>query len=51
MSTVLTYVMDDLYASRRAAILAEFRSSERVRRLFDQAVVERQAARGAMSAN
>jgi hypothetical protein len=44
MSTVLAYVMDDLYASRRGAILAEFRSSERVRRLFDQAVVERRAA-------
>jgi hypothetical protein len=44
MSTVLAYTMDELYASRRAAILAEFRSSERVRRLVEQAVVDREAA-------
>jgi len=51
MTTVLAYAMDDLYASRRAAILAEFRASERVRRLFDQAVLERKVSGGAMSAN
>ena len=44
MATVLAYTMDDLYASRRAAILAEFRASERVRHLFDQAVLAREAA-------
>ena len=44
MATVLAYTMDDLYAGRRAAILAEFRASERVRRLFDQAVLAREAA-------
>ena len=44
MSTVLAYTVDELRTSRRAAILAEFRSSEQVRRLFDQAVAERRAS-------
>jgi hypothetical protein len=41
MSAVLAYMIDELHSSRRAAILAEFRSNERVRRLFDEAVFER----------
>jgi len=41
MSTVLAYTIDELYASRRGAILAEFRSSDRIRRLVDEAVLPR----------
>jgi hypothetical protein len=40
MATVLAYTIDELYASRRAAILTEFRASARIRRLFDQALAE-----------
>ena len=43
MATVLAYVMDESYASERAAILAEFRASDEVQRLFERAVRERDA--------
>ena len=36
MATVLSFAIQDLNTSRRAAILNEFRSSDRIRRLFDQ---------------
>jgi hypothetical protein len=41
MATVLGYVMDETYTSERAAILAEFRASGEVQRLFERAVRER----------
>jgi hypothetical protein len=41
MATVLTYAIDEMYLSRRGAILDEFRASEDVQRLFDRAVVVR----------
>lgn len=50
MATVLAYVMDETYLSRRGAILAEYRASTAVRRLFDRAVLERDAARGSQAA-
>ena len=40
MATVLTYVINDLHTSRRAAILEEFRSSGRILRLFQEGVRE-----------
>ena len=40
MAIVLTYVMQDLSTSRRAAILEEFRNSDRVRELFERGVRE-----------
>ena len=43
MATALAYVIDETYASERAAILAEFRASGEVQRLFDRAVRERDA--------
>ena len=43
MAIMLGYVMDDAYSSRRGAILAEFRASDDVRRLFDRAVQVREA--------
>ena len=46
MATALAYVIQDLRTSRRAAILEEFRTSERVRELFDRGVRELAAARG-----
>ena len=36
MASVLGYLLQDLRSSRRAAILAEFRESDRIRRLFDR---------------
>ena len=45
MATVLAYAIDETYASSRGAILAEFRKSEKIRLLFERAVVERDAAR------
>ena len=36
MATVLAFAIQDLSTSRRAAILDEFRSSDRIRRLFDR---------------
>jgi hypothetical protein len=43
MATVLAYAIDETYASDRRDILAEFRQSDDVRRLFDRAVTERDA--------
>jgi len=39
MATVLAYAIDEAYLSRRAAILAEFRTSGEIRRLFDRGVL------------
>jgi hypothetical protein len=47
MATVLAYVIDDTYSSRRGPILAEFRNSADVQRLFEHGLVERAAARAA----
>ena len=54
MATVLAYVIDETYSSRRGAILAEFRDSDAVRQLFQRAVVEwesRQTGRDAVHAS
>ena len=45
MATVIEYVIGETYASRRNAILAEFRASEDVQRLFERGVIERDAVR------
>ena len=45
MGTVLTYAMDQAYTSSRRTLLAEFRSSEQVRRLIDRGVVTLDAGR------
>ncbi len=45
MVTALAYVIQDLRTSRRGAILEEFRTSERVRQLFDRGVRELAASR------
>ena len=50
MATVLAYAIDEAYASRRGAILAEYRTSEAVLRLFERALLEREAARVAQAA-
>jgi hypothetical protein len=50
MATVLEYAMEEAYTSGRNAILTEFRTSEKIRVLFDRAVVERGAA-GALRAS
>jgi hypothetical protein len=42
MGTVLAYVIDETYRSRRREILVEFRESERIRNLFEEAVAERE---------
>jgi len=47
MATVLAYAIDEAHASARGAILAEFRDSDKVRRLFERALVERDATRAA----
>ena len=44
MATVLEYYMDEAYRSRRSAILAEFRASNAIRRLFEQGLEEREEA-------
>ena len=46
MATVLAYMMEDIRTSGRGAILAEFRASAQIRRLFQAAVLERAAAGG-----
>jgi hypothetical protein len=46
MATMLGYVMDETYASERAAILTEFRASSEVQRLFERGVRERDAVNG-----
>jgi hypothetical protein len=40
MDTVLAYVMDQAYTSGRRTLVAEFRSSEQVRRLIDRGRLE-----------
>jgi hypothetical protein len=50
MATVLAYALDETYLSRRGAILAEFRTSDMIRRLFDRAMVARDAERGSRAA-
>ena len=45
MATVLAYVIDETYSSRRGAILVEFRNSTDVQRLFVRGLAERAAAR------
>src|SRR5688572_10929814 len=46
MATTLAYVISDLRTSRRAAILDEFRTSDRIKNLFKQGVEELGAIRG-----
>lgn len=46
MATVLNYVIQEVLTSGRGAILDEFRTSPRVRQLFEEAVLEREAALG-----
>jgi hypothetical protein len=43
MATTLTYAMQDRRTSRQAEILADFRSSDEIRDLFDRAQREREA--------
>jgi hypothetical protein len=50
MATVLTYVMNDAYTSERGEILAEFRASDEVRRLFERGVIAREALRATPAA-
>jgi hypothetical protein len=50
MATVLAYAIDEAYTSGRGEILAEFRNSDKVLRLFERAVVERNAANAAQLA-
>ena len=45
MAAVLEYYMEEAFGSRRSAILAEFRASDTIRRLFEQGLEERAAAR------
>ena len=47
MDTVLAYVMDQAYTSSRRTLIAEFRSSEQVRRLIDQGRLELDVVRDA----
>jgi hypothetical protein len=49
MATVLAYARDETYSSRRNAILAEFRSSEQVQRLFERGLAERSSTRAAQA--
>jgi len=39
MATVLAYAIEENYLSRRGAILAEFRTSDEIRRLFDRGLL------------
>ena len=50
MAAVLAYAIDEAYASRRGAILAEYRTSDAVLRLFERALLDRDAARIAQAA-
>jgi hypothetical protein len=45
MATMLAFVIQEAYTSGRTEILAEFRSSEKVLRLFQRGMVERDAYR------
>ena len=47
MDTVLAYVMDQAYTSPRRTLIADFRSSEQVRRLVDRARLELSVVRDA----
>jgi hypothetical protein len=47
MQTVLGYAMDQAYASRRRALLAEYRNSEKVRSLLERGALELDAGRQA----
>jgi hypothetical protein len=47
MATVLAYAIDDAQTSGRGAILADYRASDEVRRLFERALQERDDARAA----
>jgi len=47
MDTVLAYVMDQAYTSGRRRLVAEFRSSEQVRRLIDRGRLELDIVRDA----
>jgi hypothetical protein len=47
MATVLAYAMDQAYTSSRRTLLADYRSSEQVRRLIERGVVELDALRNA----
>jgi len=51
MATVLAYAIDEAQTSGRRAILAEYRASEEVRRLFDAAVLKRAADGDSTAAN
>ncbi|OFW02577.1 MAG: hypothetical protein A3I61_17395 [Acidobacteria bacterium RIFCSPLOWO2_02_FULL_68_18] len=44
MAAVLAYAVDEAYQSRRGTILAEFRTSPAIQRLFDRAVLARGAS-------
>ena len=46
MAAVLSYFMDEAYSSRRSAILADFRSSDHIRELFETGVREVETIRG-----
>ena len=46
MATMLGYVMDESFTSTRGAILAEFRDSDEVRRLFERGLRERNERHG-----
>ena len=50
MATVIAYTIETTYGNKQGAILAEFRQSEEIRRLFEQALVERDAMRAARAA-
>lgn len=45
MATTLSYVLEERRSNRQAQILAEFRSSERIARLFEDARLQRETGR------
>ncbi len=47
MATVLTYAIGEAFSSGRSEILADFRTSDKVQRLFEQGVAARDASRAA----
>jgi hypothetical protein len=49
METVLAYAMDQAYTSSRRTLLAEYRSSEKVRALIERGVLELNAVRHALA--
>ena len=50
MATVIAYTIEETYTSSRGAILAEYREDADILRLFERAVVERNAERAARTA-